>query len=211
MKTVYIVFSRTNTSIGKFIRFMTGGVYNHTSFSFEPSLCDMYSVSRYRCDVPLAGGFVVEHPARYAFGTDYNRVRVKIAALEISDERYEALHGRIDRYLDGGSDILYNTIGAVTSYLGHDLILRDTYTCVEFVSEAIGAGRLSSIAALERALRPYVIYSGRLAVWLAMRRCAELIYPQYDSDFFAHVRRSEVVTSTAGHFGALLRRFAGLE
>lgn len=210
MKTVYIVFSRTNTTIGGFIRLMTGGVYNHTSFAFDPTLCDMYSVARYRCGAPFAGGFVVEHPARYAFGSRYDSVRVKIAAFSLDDGQYLALRERIGRYLCKGSDILYNTIGAVTSYLGHDIAVRDTYTCVEFVSEAIGAGRISSIQTFERMMQPYVIYCGRLSVWLSMRRCSQLIYPQYDRKFFEPIGRAQTVASTAGHFGALLLRMTGI-
>ena len=55
---LYIMLSRTDTGMGRLIRFFTRYDYNHVSLSLDPRLHSWVSFARYAVDVPLAGGFV---------------------------------------------------------------------------------------------------------------------------------------------------------
>ncbi|WP_373206018.1 hypothetical protein [Clostridium tertium] len=57
----YLIFSKTGTSISKFINFYTKDKYVHVSLSFDDSFEKMYSFGRKYTNNPLIGGFVEEN------------------------------------------------------------------------------------------------------------------------------------------------------
>lgn len=207
MKYAYIVFSRTNTMTGGFIRAVTSNFYNHTSFSLDESLENMYSSARYYYDAPFAGGFVIEHPARYTAGVDAESVMIKLCRIRLTERMYDDVKRRLDAYLAGReSKILYNTFGAVTSYLGHDLELPDTYTCVEFVSHTLGYRTYTSIRDFERRISGHVIYRGKLADYLRTHGEEALLDTSRDRDFFTKRSVTAVTRDTLAHFRRLFTR-----
>ena len=64
MSYLYVMLSRTDTGMGRFIRFFTREEYNHVSLCVDDSLQKFVSFARYRQDTPLAGGAVAEPPQR---------------------------------------------------------------------------------------------------------------------------------------------------
>lgn len=138
-KRIYVVFSHTPGRLGRAIRAVTGGKYNHVSLAFDPRLRRCCSFARIHENTPLYGGFVAESPLR--FTRRGKPSRIMICALDIPRERYEALRRRI-REIEGGGYI-YNTFSALAAPLRLRVRARRAYTCVEFVADML---RIAGVA-----------------------------------------------------------------
>ena len=195
-KYLYVIFSRTDTSIGKIIRIATHHEYNHVSLSFCPSLCKMFSFARYRKNSPLVGGFVVERPSRYLYPD--KDINVKICRLPIEDEEYEMLKMRMTRFCLEGKKMRYNSIGALFVPLGIDVEVSDTYTCLSFAAESLGL-KVDSIKELEDILEKYTVHVGSLREYVGE-------YALRSLDYFDPVSLSDTLCDTAKHFGTLIKR-----
>ena len=59
MPDLYVMFSHTNTGMGRMIRAVTGSSYNHVSISLRPDLAVCYSFARRNKHNALAGGWLL--------------------------------------------------------------------------------------------------------------------------------------------------------
>jgi hypothetical protein len=199
MRYLYVMLSRTDTRMGRFIRFFTQGQYNHVSLCIDDDLKQFVSFARYRQDVPLAGGCVAEFPERLL--SCGSKLPVKIFRLEITQSEashLEALFERIER-----APLVYNSLGALLSSCHIPCAVPGAYTCLEFAGTVLGK-TYPSIQALEAALEPYVFYQGDLFDLLEDTGDRTAIYFQ---------RRGLWKGSwdTAVHFKTLLWRILRLE
>lgn len=165
MKAVYIVFSATPYKMGRLIRTVLHNEYNHVSLAFDEDLSTMYSYARFHEDAPLYGGFVAESPCRHVRGE--NSSRIKICRLELEEENYLRLRRFVSDMENGGHRYIYNTYSAILSPLHIRFLIRDSYTCAEFVGDALSVaglalplGAFHSLSRTERLLQPYVVYEG---------------------------------------------------
>lgn len=165
MQAVYIVFSATPYKMGRFIRTVLHNRYNHVSLAFDEDLSTMYSYARFHVNVPLYGGFVSESPCRHFCGETVSYI--KICRIELEDENYRHLRRFVESMEDGGGKYIYNTYSAMLAPLHIRLLIRDSYTCAEFVGDALSIagfelplGAYHSLPSTERILAPYVIYEG---------------------------------------------------
>ena len=162
-KSIFIVFSSTRCGVGRFIRFVTGGFYNHVSISFDENLRELYSFARFYRRVPLYAGFVQESGLRYRlFNTP-----IKVCKVELSDSEYEAVRDRIDSMMNHKDTYIYNLVSAAAFPLRHKIKICSAYTCVEFASHLLDLAGVEncenksgfcSIKNLENLLANNVIY-----------------------------------------------------
>ncbi len=195
-KYLYVIFSKTDTCIGKIIRMATRHEYNHVSLSFCPKLCKMFTFARYRKNSPLAGGFVCERVTRYLFPD--RDAKVKICRLLIEDEEYQKLKQRMARFTKEGKKMRYNSFDALALPLGLDINIKNTYTCLDFVCESLGIS-VDSIVELENILEKYRIYEGSLAEYVKD-------YELRDLDYFDPISIPEIACDTVKHFTTLIKR-----
>lgn len=198
MRYVYIVFSSTPYKIGKLIRTITKGRYNHVSLALDRELENMYSFARRYYYTPFYGGFVRESRARYHL----NGVpaQVKICRLAVSGEDYEALAQRLQNMYERREEFLYNHISMLTIPFRRLVHLKDAAICTEFVAGqlqalglAVDSKRYYSVIALEKLLADHTVYEGDAPAAL-----------QDDPAFFAHHPVPYFTTTRA--FGRLLQR-----
>ena len=154
---LYIMLSRTDTGMGRFIRFFTKETYNHVSLSLDDRLCHFVSFARFRQDVPLAGGYVSEPPERLL--SCGKAMPVRIFQLEISPEDAEKLETLFA--LAGHAPLTYNSLGALLHGCHIPCRIPGSYTCLEF-AEAILGRSFPSIQALADELEPLEFYQGDL-------------------------------------------------
>ncbi len=193
---LYIMISRTNTSIGRIIRICTNYEYNHVSLSLDPQLQQWVSFARYVKDVPLVGGFVAESPERLFSNGD--SLPVRIFRIPISEKRFldlEALFALAGRRDTG---LMYNTFGALVSALRIPFPVDGAYTCLEFANAILGEDHMH-IADLDAAHQGQLIYSGDLAELIQVNDHLEECYFESHSLFRA-------TTDTARHFAKLFCR-----
>lgn len=128
-KFVYIILSRTNTKMGKFIRFMTHYEYNHVSISLNKNLKEIYSFARYYENTPFVGGFVVESILRYK----KNKAQIKIFKIPVNRKTYNDLKNYIEFIKIYKKKYIYNTFSAIFSVFKIGLDIKNSYTCIEFI------------------------------------------------------------------------------
>lgn len=163
-ESVYIIFSSTNCGIGKFIRTVTGGFYNHVSVSFDPSLREMYSFARYHKSAPLYAGFVCESCERYLAN---KATPIKVCRIPLNSERYLLEKSRIEQMRVHKNYYVYNLLSAIFYPLHYKVDIKDAYTCVEFAVTTLNnvgipksIPRFCSIQNLETLLADRVVYEG---------------------------------------------------
>lgn len=172
MKHIYVTVTATPCFTGRFIRTVTNSNYNHVSISFEPTLKELYSFARRYKSTPFCGGFVKESPRRYRHGG--RRAKLLLFKIPVSNDEYTYMLDRIKDFMKNNKDYVYNNLSAVMSLLHLKIKVKNSYTCVEFVSEQLK--QLSSLRdrmtkdfytvnSLKDALSPFLVYEGRFPVY----------------------------------------------
>lgn len=166
MQSVYIIFSATPYKTGRLIRTVLRTRYNHVALSFDKELSTMYSFSRFHEDAPFYGGFVVESLRRYRWAGQCSRL--KVCRIDMTEESCRALQEFIA--YTRSRHCIYNLYSAIVHPLHRRLLIRDCYTCVEFVGDALSVagldiprGAFHSLDGLEQQLAPYIVYEGSCA------------------------------------------------
>lgn len=203
--TVYIVFSATQTGMGRLIRVATRSQYNHVSFSFEPDIHSMYSFARYYHAIPLYGGFVLESILRYRSCS--HPAQVKICRLSVEDSSFLSLQTFLDRLWTERETYLYNTPAAVASLLHRQPTIPKTYTCATFVYElllrcgieGVNTKLCPTVHQLEQLLAPHVVYEGSALPLTIHGQWGDDVFPLSTTTRYA-------VYTTARHFGVLAKR-----
>ena len=131
---LYVMLSRTDTGMGRFIRFFTREKYNHVSLSLDDTLQQFVSFGRYRQDVPLAGGYVPE-PAERLLSCG-KTMPVKIFRLDISETDAQGLDTVFG--MAGQVPLIYNSLGALLSSCHIPCPIPGSYTCLEFAGTILG-------------------------------------------------------------------------
>jgi hypothetical protein len=196
---IYVVFVVTNTNMGKLIRFFTRNQYSHVTVAFDKDLRNMYSFARYHINSPISGGFVIEQPERYLNGN--NDVTVKVCELPVTAEEYERINAEVTFFKQNKEEMIYNTLNAVLSLLSRRIIVKNTYTCLEFVTYLLRYPNMLAIKELERRLEKNVVYHGSLkgiTQW-------EQSYVNED-DYFRRRHVIGIVADTVYHFRKIVAR-----
>lgn len=198
-QSLYVMLSRTDTGMGRFIRFFTREEYNHVSLCLDSQLQHFVSFARYRQDVPLAGGYVTEST---------NRLRscgkimpVRIFKLQISQSDWQKLNDLFQ--MADRSSLVYNSLGALLCGCHIRCSIPGAYTCLQFAEAILGAS-YPSIKALGDALEPWEIYRGDL--FEILEECTEP-----ESAFFCKRGFRYGTLDTFRHFKTLLWRILRLE
>lgn len=131
---IYAVFMTTPTGIGKLIRTVTRHPYNHTSLSLYPDLRVLFTFARRHENTPLDGGFIRESLRRFPRDS---RVQFKVCRLRLTAEQYDALCGFLQPFLDYPDRYVYNLFSFMTFAGKYRFRLSRSYTCVEFVTDAL--------------------------------------------------------------------------
>lgn len=183
MKTVYIIFSATPYKMGRFIRAVLHNEYNHVSLAFDEDLSTMYSFARFHVNAPLYGGFVAESLRRHYHGGATSRI--KVCRIELEEENYLRLRSFVSAMEHEQHRYIYNTYSAMVAPLHIRFLIRDSYTCAEFVGDALSIagfelplGAFHSLKRTERILAPHVIYEGTCDGYVSDPLWGEDQFPQ---------------------------------
>lgn len=197
---IYVVFSRTNTNMGRLIRMVTRHSFNHVSISLDAGLHRMYSFARYHINSPLEGGLVHETPQRMLACHD---VEIKVYRIDADPALVRRVHNRLYDALRRQEQLIYNTLGACGAAVGWRVRVPDAYTCVDFVATLLERPELASLAQLEQALEGTEIYHGGYAHYSALYgTCA----PKQPDAFLERQSKRQVMVGTYRQFSRLYRR-----
>ena len=168
-RKIFVIFSSTPLKIGKFIRAITNNKYNHVSISLDPTFQTMYSFSRFYKHIPFYGGFVKESSLRYKNKKKY--ATIKVCEIEVSDEKFNYLKDYFNLLEENFDKYLYNLFSAIFTPLKKRILIKDSYTCIEFaidtlskIDNTIIPGKFYTINELEQHLKNNVIYEGIIKI-----------------------------------------------
>ena len=157
---LFLMISKTDTQLGRFIRSVSQFQYNHVSMSLDPTFHEWVSFGRFNREAPLYSGFITESPERFlAKGFD---TRVRIFRLPLSETRYNELRNLFAHAGEANCGLVYNTFDALAAAFHRRVDIRGAYTCLGFACEVIGR-RYLSIVELDQDLKEYMIYEGPLS------------------------------------------------
>ncbi len=163
MQYLYLIFSSTDTAIGKSIRKVAKNKYNHLSVALGETPEKLYSFSRYYYTAPFYAGFVNESLNRYK-----NSV-IKICRVPLTDEQYDLLAKKLKEVKQDKSEYIYNLPSAIMYPLKRRINKYRSYTCMEFgvwLLNLIGftEDKFYTFQQLEYLLKDNIVYEGVASV-----------------------------------------------
>lgn len=172
-RTLYLMISRTDGKMGRFIRYFTNYNYNHVSLTLDPKLRSWVSFARYHCDVALYGGYICESAERFL--AKGGEVPVRIFRVELSEEKYRSLEGLFAQAGDVHSGMIYNTFDALATSMGCNIPISNAYTCLGFACMVLGRN-FRSIKKLDEYLSPNLVFEGDLRLLICDSGSRDDIY-----------------------------------
>ncbi len=169
-KYVYVIISRTPTSIGKMIRKFLKGKYNHASISLDENLSQMYSFCRLSVTNPLVGGIIRESVFTLTMGLK-EEVPIIVYRIPVTTEQYELISDFIYGIYNDKEGYYYNFIQALGLISKKKHAIYKTYICSEFVMETLRLGgiKLTSLESyritpteISGIMGEFIYYSGNL-------------------------------------------------
>jgi len=144
-KYIYVILSSTPYKVSAFIRSVTGFHYNHVSLCLDINSDDdsfpMYSFARYYKNGPFYSGFVKESIQRYKnFGKYSDFV---IFALPVSEKKYRAIKKYLETLDPRPGEYIYNMLSAACNPFHKKVIIKDSFTCIEFAVEILTKFRVT--------------------------------------------------------------------
>lgn len=158
-KSLYVMISRTDTSVGKLIRKLSRYPYNHVSLSLDPTFQTWVSFARYVQNVPLYGGFLVEPAERFLAKGE--RVDIRIFRLDIPEEQHCRLECLFSMASQPDGELLYNTFDILAAAVGGKLAVPNAYTCLGFACAVLELP-FTTIKEMDEYLAPHLVYEGDL-------------------------------------------------
>ncbi len=195
-RCLYVMASRTDTGIGRMIRFVSGYPYNHISVTLDGSLRSWYSFARYVQDAPFYSGFVRESAQRFcAEGGD---AQVRIYAVPIPEKHAAGLEKLLPLANRTDSGLIYNYFEALACSMGFPLSVPQCYTCLSFACELLDLS-CHSIRQLCEELEPRLIYEGPLVALIGDTA-------DTDAQYFARLGLVRGTAKSARQLGTLMMR-----
>ena len=158
-RSLYIMLSRTDTRMGRFIRTCSNYPYNHVSLTLDPTFRTWYSFARYHHNAPFYSGFIREPVERFL--ADKENISVRVFRIEIPVERARRIEQLCLQAGRPETRLMYNYFDAAVSVLGKKIAIAGAYTCLSFACAILGR-QYRRISDLDAALTPYLLYDGDL-------------------------------------------------
>jgi hypothetical protein len=170
MEEIYIVLSQTGTRFSRMLHLFNRFPYNHASIALDGTLSELYSFGRQCLWLPIASGFVREHPGRGIYRR-YGDTLCAVYRVPVAEESFRRLEAAIRAFEEKEWTYRYNFIGLLTILAGIPLHRSRHFVCSQFVAYVL---QQSGLWALEKDIslaRPQdfsklpgarLVYQGRL-------------------------------------------------
>ncbi|MBU3144036.1 hypothetical protein [Clostridium sp. CF012] len=209
-KDVYVIISRTPTSMGKIIRKFLKGKYNHASISLDENLSQMYSFCRLSVSNPLVGGIIRESVFTLTIGLE-DDVPINVYRIPVTTEQYELISKFIYDIYNDKEVYYYNFIQALGLISKKKHVIYKTYICSEFVMETLRQGGLKLTQLESYKITPtdiseimgrFTYYSGNLKDYPFIQK----VKTKDDERFFCKTGLFYEGMHTVNHFWKVLSR-----
>lgn len=131
-KYIYVLLSQTQTRFAKVIRLLGKQKYNHAAISLDAEFLEVYAYARPQHNAVLLAHLVHESLDRYTLRRA-DDVPVVVFKIPVSEAEYEWVSDTVDEMLDN-KEYLYNLFSVLSYPVIKGFSVRNTFTCIEFVS-----------------------------------------------------------------------------
>lgn len=150
MKSIYIVFSHSNSIISKIIKYFTNDKYSHVSISLDDTCEHMYSFGRKYLRIAFIGCFNIESIKKglYKIHKDSN---MAIYKLEVTEKQYNKIVEKIKDIRNNSKG--YNIIGLLLAQF-RIRVNRNKYYCSEFVYKILSNDEVNILSKDSEIFKP---------------------------------------------------------
>lgn len=136
-RSVYVVVTRTGTSVARAIRVFSRMPYSHVSISADASLHQLYSFCRNYKPIPLPATFNTEMIGEGTLGK-FDTIPCEIYEIRLSEEQYEHFQLIINYFCDHRKQYSYSILGLIMVKLQIKRNLERKFVCSQFVAHVLG-------------------------------------------------------------------------
>ncbi len=150
---LYIVLTRSNTTISKLIKLIKKDEFTHAAISFDKELKQMYSFGRKKFYNPFIAGFKQENLNKGV----YKHCKIlpgMIMEVEVSKEQYEKAKELLDQFKSNKDFYKYNYMGLVNSLLNKEGYYDNRFLCSEFVYYVLNSSGVADFKIARNLVRP---------------------------------------------------------
>lgn len=135
MPSIYILLTKTNSTLSRAIASRTKESYVHASIITSNYLEYGYSFSRRKIKNPIIGGFVKEE---YSAWVEYfGNVQCCIYELEVTKEQYKKIEDIIQSFDEEKQKYKYHFLGLLGQSFKIDIKRKNRFFCTQFVAHVL--------------------------------------------------------------------------
>ena len=153
MWTIYVVLTKSDTYISRFIHVITRASYTHASMSFEDKLQPLYSFSRFQAFPPLPAGLNNESFNKGVYGK-YPHIPCAVYKIEVDEETYQKAKNEVDAMLENADYYRFNILGLMLCGFRIPLTRKRHYFCSQFVSHILKTANVIELPHRPSLMRP---------------------------------------------------------
>lgn len=150
---VYVVLTRTNTTMSRMIQLLKNDEYTHASITLDPALDYMYSFGRKHTRNPIVGVFKKEEIHKGLFGLQ-KVLPAAVYEIEISPAQYHRIKGILEDFESDKERYKYNYMGLVHSFQRKSHSYEDRFLCSEFVYHVLREAKVLELDKPRNLVRP---------------------------------------------------------
>ncbi|MGB4266159.1 MAG: hypothetical protein WBK00_03910 [Limnochordia bacterium] len=154
---LYVVFTRTKTTISRLINRVKHDKYTHASLALDRELNYMYSFGRKWARNPFIGKFKHEHLHQGLFGIQ-KTLPGAVLELEVAEEQYAKAKAIIDEFVSNRGLYKYNYLGLVHCLLKNEVSYENRLLCSEFVYHVLYESGILDLNKARNLVRPQDLY-----------------------------------------------------
>jgi len=152
-RNIYIVLTRTPTSLAKIIRTLKGLHYSHASMAFDRELYYMFSMGRRWTNNPFSGCFVQENINKGVYRRSA-RVPCAVMELPVTETQYARMASVTKEFLLNCDAWRFNTVGLIYHLMGLGQQDSNSFFCSEWVYFVLREGGVCDLHCPRQAVNP---------------------------------------------------------
>lgn len=135
MPSIYILLTKTNSTLSRAIASRTKETYVHASIITSNHLEYGYSFSRRKIKNPIIGGFVKEEYSKWV--EYFEDVQCCIYELEVTQVQYKKIEDIIKSFDEEKQKYKYHFLGLVGQSFNIDIERKNRFFCTQFVAHVL--------------------------------------------------------------------------
>ncbi|EQB88455.1 hypothetical protein J2Z44_000344 [Clostridium punense] len=157
---LYIVLTRTNSTVSKLIGLFTKDEYTHAAISLDKDLNNMYSFARKYTFNPFIGRFKHENlnEGLYKFSKNLPGAIIEI---EVSKEQYEKATQLVNNFIENSNKYKYNYIGLIHNLLNKEVCYENRFLCSEFVYHILNQSSILDFNMSRNLVKPATLLNSK--------------------------------------------------